>query len=78
MSKSWDNSILKKLKALMGKGLSTSEIGKRLGLSKNAVVGKLHRLGWNAKATEETKPVASKKPAEKRPRSRKALLRRKL
>ena len=50
MSKGWDTGTLKKLKALMGKGLSTSEIGKRLGLSKNAVVGKLNRLGWNAKA----------------------------
>ena len=50
MSKGWDNATLKKLKALMGKGLSTSEIGKRLGISKNAVVGKLNRLGWNAKA----------------------------
>ena len=42
--------MLKKLKSLMGKGLSTSEIGKRLGMSKNAVVGKLNRLGWNSKA----------------------------
>ena len=50
MSKCWDNVTLKKLKALMGKGLSTSEIGRRLGLSKNAVVGKLNRLGWNSKA----------------------------
>lgn len=50
MSKCWDNATLKKLKALMGKGLSTSEIGRRLGLSKNAVVGKLNRLGWNSKA----------------------------
>ncbi len=50
MSKGWDNATLKKLKALTGKGLSTSEIGKRLGLSKNAIVGKLNRLGWNAKA----------------------------
>lgn len=60
MSKGWDNSMLKKLKALTGKGLSTSEIGKRLGMSKNAIVGKLNRLGWNAKAggaapTENTK-----------------------
>lgn len=52
MSKGWDSSMLKKLKALVGKGLSTSEMGKKLGLSKNAVVGKLNRLGWNAKATE--------------------------
>lgn len=50
MSKGWDSVMLKKLKALMGKGLSTSEIGKRLGMSKNAVVGKLNRLGWNSKA----------------------------
>ena len=72
MSKGWDTGTLKKLKALMGKGLSTSEIGKRLGLSKNAVVGKLNRLGWNAKAGATPakvtkKPVASvaKKPAAK-------------
>jgi len=57
MSKSWDSGILKKLKALTGKGLSTAEIGKKLGISKNAVVGKLHRLGWNSKAAEN----ASKK-----------------
>lgn len=50
MSKGWDSATLKKLKGLMGKGLSTSEIGKKLGISKNAVVGKLNRLGWNAKA----------------------------
>ncbi len=66
MSKSWDNSILKKLKALMGKGLSTSEIGKRLGLSKNAVVGKIHRLGWNIGGAEESKPAAAKKSAVKK------------
>lgn len=51
MSKGWDSAALKKLKALTGKGLSTSEIGKRLGMSKNAIVGKLNRLGWNAKAS---------------------------
>jgi GcrA cell cycle regulator len=65
MSKGWDNATLKKLKALMGKGLSTSEIGKRLGLSKNAVVGKLNRLGWNAKAGAT--PAATTKTAKKAP-----------
>lgn len=71
MSKGWDNATLKKLKALTGKGLSTAEIGKRLGISKNAVVGKLNRLGWNPKAggvattTPEPAPKATKtaKPA---------------
>ena len=62
MSKAWDSNILKKLKALVGKGLSTSEIGKKLGLSKNAVVGKLHRMGWNAGATDsDVKKVPVKK-----------------
>ena len=74
MSKGWDNTTIKKLKTLIGKGLSTSEIGKRLGLSKNAVVGKLNRLGWNSKsssapvavkATKKTaKPSAKKTPVK--------------
>lgn len=64
MSKSWDSNILKKLKTLVGKGLSTSEIGKRLGMSKNAIVGKLHRLGWNPKATEVV-PAKTTKTAKK-------------
>lgn len=61
MSKGWDNAMLKKLKALTGKGLSTAEIGKKLGMSKNAVVGKLNRLGWNSKAGGA--PVAQDKKA---------------
>ena len=69
MSKGWDNATLKKLKALTGKGLSTSEIGKRLGMSKNAIVGKLNRLGWNAKAGGATagaeKKAEVKKPDDK-------------
>ena len=70
MSKGWDNATLKKLKALTGKGLSTSEIGKRLGMSKNAIVGKLNRLGWNAKTggaasaeVTEKKTATAKKTA---------------
>ncbi len=60
MSKGWDNATLKKLKSLMGKGLSTSEMGKRLGISKNAVVGKLNRLGWNSKAGGAPTTTSSK------------------
>lgn len=80
MSKGWDSAALKKLKALTGKGLSTSEIGKRLGMSKNAIVGKLNRLGWNAKAggtsaaeekITDTKKVAQKKAPVKKPESAK-------
>lgn len=66
MSKGWDNATLKKLKALTGKGLSTAEIGKRLGLSKNAVVGKLNRLGWNSKATGATADAPKAAAANKK------------
>lgn len=75
MSKGWDNATLKKLKALTGKGLSTSEIGKRLGMSKNAIVGKLNRLGWNAKAggaAAATIPVTIKKTTAKKAQESKA------
>lgn len=71
MATGWDDNKLKKLKALLGKGLSTSEIGKRLDMSKNAVVGKLNRLGWNLKATTGTtkkttgKAIATKTTAKK-------------
>ena len=71
MSNGWDSVMLKKLKALVGKGLSTSEMGKKLGMSKNAVVGKLNRLGWNAKATDaapkkSTKTTGTKKATAKK------------
>ncbi len=65
MSKGWDSGMLKKLKALVGKGLSTAEMGKKLGMSKNAVVGKLNRLGWNAKAAEPAVKTSGKKTDKK-------------
>ena len=74
MSKGWDSNMLKKLKALMGKGLSTAEMGKKLGMSKNAVVGKLNRLGWNSKAVEPDtkKSKTASKTAVKKATTKKA------
>ncbi len=40
----WNDEIIVRLRALWSEGLSTAEIGRRLGVSKNAVVGKAHRL----------------------------------
>ena len=40
----WNDTIIAELRALWSAGLSTAEIGRRLGISKNAVVGKAHRL----------------------------------
>ncbi|MEK9828830.1 MAG: GcrA family cell cycle regulator [Rhodospirillales bacterium] len=41
---SWTPERIKELEKLWAEGLSTAEIGRRLGVSKNAVVGKAHRL----------------------------------
>jgi len=40
----WTEEAIAKLRALWAEGLSTAEIGRRLNISKNAVVGKAHRL----------------------------------
>ena len=40
----WTPDQITQLTQLWRQGLSTAEIGKRLGISKNAVVGKAHRL----------------------------------
>ena len=45
----WDEEAIRLLKALWTQGLSTAEIGRRLGVSKNAIVGKAHRLELEAR-----------------------------
>ena len=45
----WTDEQVEELKRLWEKGLTTGEIGKALGVSKNAVVGKAHRLGLNGR-----------------------------
>jgi GcrA cell cycle regulator len=40
----WSDEVVARLRALWADGHSTAEIGRRLGVSKNAVVGKAHRL----------------------------------
>lgn len=40
----WTDAVIARLRALWTEGHTTVEIGRRLGISKNAVVGKAHRL----------------------------------
>ena len=40
----WTDQVIARLRALWDEGHSTAEIGERLGCSKNAVIGKAHRL----------------------------------
>ena len=71
----WTDQMVEDLKRMWEEGLTTGEIGKRLGVSKNSIVGKVHRLQLsgrpspikkkNAPAEENTTPKAAKaeKPA---------------
>lgn len=45
----WSEETIQSLRALWAEGHSTAEIGRRLGVSKNAVVGKAHRLDLPAR-----------------------------
>ena len=64
-------SSIQRLRAFWTEGLSTAEIGRRLGVSKNAVVGKAHRLDLTARpspirweAGAETTRRRNRRPAE--------------
>lgn len=41
----WTPELIDEITKLWNEGLTTAEIGKRIGVSKNAVIGKAHRLG---------------------------------
>lgn len=45
----WAEETIIRLRELWAEGHSTAEIGRRLGVSKNAVVGKAHRLDLSAR-----------------------------
>ena len=68
---SWTDDRVEKLKELWSDGMSASQIAKALGgVTRNAVIGKVHRLGLSNRGTapggqpvsDETKPA--KKPAK--------------
>jgi GcrA cell cycle regulator len=45
----WSDEVITQLRALWAEGYSTAEIGRRLGVTKNAIVGKAHRLDLPAR-----------------------------
>lgn len=45
----WTDKMVEDLKVMWTQGLTTGEIGKRLGVSKNSIVGKVHRLQLDAR-----------------------------
>jgi GcrA cell cycle regulator len=63
---SWTDERVELLKKMWGEGQSASQIAKELGgVTRNAVIGKVHRLGLSNRATSTAKPEAKAKPAAK-------------
>jgi GcrA cell cycle regulator len=64
---SWNDEKINRLKKLWQEGLTTGEIGKRLGISKNAVVGKAHRLGLKGRPSPIKRPARAPVEIKKQP-----------
>ena len=55
----WTPERIERLIALWEEGVTTAEIGRRIGVTKNAVIGKVHRIGLVPR-------VVTEKPAPRR------------
>lgn len=63
----WTDDRVETLKRMWGEGASASQIAKELGgVTRNAVIGKVHRLGLSNRNADEAKP-ASQTPAKPAP-----------
>lgn len=79
----WTDQMVEDLRTMWKQGLTTAEIGKKLGVSKNSIVGKVHRLGLSGRPSPIKKKdgdeehAADNKPAlkDKAPRPRRKVRR---
>ena len=60
----WTDERLEKLKKLWAQGLSISQIGEALGVSRNAIAGKAHRMGLPKRPSPISKSKAEKPKVE--------------
>ena len=65
----WTDEMVEELKRLWAEGVTTGEIGRRLNISKNSIVGKVHRLGLSGRPSpiKKKSEEAPAKPAAKTP-----------
>src|SRR3954469_10582593 len=52
----WTSERIELLRLLWDEGVTTAEIGRRIGVSKNAVVGKVHRIGLVPRIVKDEQP----------------------
>ena len=60
----WTDERLEELKKLWAKGLSISQIGEALGVSRNAIAGKAHRMGLPKRPSPISRLKAEKPKVE--------------
>ncbi len=61
----WPDEIIIRLRELWSEGHSTAEIGRRLGVTKNAVVGKAHRLELPARPSPIRREGEGERPQQR-------------
>ncbi len=63
----WTSEMIDKLRQMWKQGLTTSEIAKKIGVSKNSIVGKVHRLNLTARPSpiKKKENVVLEQPAQK-------------
>ncbi|MCK7610933.1 GcrA family cell cycle regulator [Roseibium sediminicola] len=67
---SWTNERVELLKKLWGEGLSASQIAGELGgVTRNAVIGKVHRLGLSGRAKTSSSSAKPRRPRTAAPAS---------
>ncbi len=59
----WNDETIARIRVLWSEGHSTAEIGRRMGISKNAVVGKAHRLALPARPSPIRRGTGEKRAA---------------
>ena len=64
----WTAEAIDQLRAYWAEGHSTAEIGRRMGISKNAVVGKAHRLNLDARPSPIRREAAGGERPAAQPR----------
>jgi GcrA cell cycle regulator len=68
MDMSWTDERVELLKKMWGEGQSASQIAKELGgVTRNAVIGKVHRLGLSNRSGGSSAPTAKAAPKEEAP-----------
>ncbi len=63
----WTDEMVDELKRLWSQGVTTGEIGRRLGISKNSIVGKVHRLGLEGRPSPIKKSGGEEKESAAKP-----------